>query len=167
MPFAAVLEQHGPALLRFCFVQAGADRAEDVFQETMLAALRAYDDLRDPGAVRAWLFSIAARKAVDAHRSATRTAVPAGGPELAEDLTLLGDDDPTATAAQDDALWREVAQLPEKQRQAVTLRYMADLKYGEIATAMAISEDAARRNVYEGLRRLRRDLTDQADAASY
>jgi len=39
--------------------------------------------------------------------------------------------------------------------QPVTLRYLADLSHGEIAEVMQTSEDAARRNVFEGLRRLR------------
>jgi DNA-directed RNA polymerase specialized sigma24 family protein len=37
----------------------------------------------------------------------------------------------------------------------VTLRYLADLSHREIAEVMETSEDAARRNVFEGLRRLR------------
>jgi RNA polymerase sigma factor (sigma-70 family) len=167
-PFAVVLERHGPAVLRFCRVQAGADRADDVFQETMIAALRAYDEVRDPSAVRSWLFSIAARKAIDAHRAAARVAVPAG-----DEIDGFLATDPLASSRSsrswvssvspvDDDLWDEVARLPEKQRQAVTLRYLADLTHAEIAGVMEISEDAVRRNVFEGLRRLRRDLTDTA-----
>jgi DNA-directed RNA polymerase specialized sigma24 family protein len=48
-----------------------------------------------------------------------------------------------------------VGALPPKQRQAVTLRYLGDLTNKEIAAAMRTSEEAARRNVFEGLRRLR------------
>ena len=54
-PFERVLEQHGRAVLRFCVAEAGQERGEDCFQETVLAALRAYAGLRDPDAVRAWL----------------------------------------------------------------------------------------------------------------
>ncbi len=52
-------------------------------------------------------------------------------------------------------IWRLVRSLPGKQRSAVTLRYLADLSHREIAEVMETSEDAARRNVFEGLRRLR------------
>ena len=45
----------------------------------MISALRAYDTVRDPRAVKAWLFSIAARKAIDAHRATARAPIPAGG----------------------------------------------------------------------------------------
>ncbi|MGI8429064.1 MAG: RNA polymerase sigma factor [Solirubrobacteraceae bacterium] len=71
-----MLEQHGPAVLRFCVAQVGRQRADDCFQDTMLAAMRAYGQLRDRHAVKTWLFSIAARKAIDAHRAQARAADP-------------------------------------------------------------------------------------------
>lgn len=149
-PFEQVVELHGPALLRFCAAQAGAGRGEDCFQETMLAALRAYGEVRDPLAIRAWLFAIAARKAVDAHRSRARA------PEPVEDPETLG----TATQPEESepSLWRCVRELPEKQGRAVALRYLADLSHREIASVMGTSEDAARRNVFEGMNRLRSEL---------
>ena len=67
-PFERLVERYGPALLRFCRLRTGPDRAEDCLQETLLAALRAYGEVRDAGAVRAWLFAIATRKTVDSHR---------------------------------------------------------------------------------------------------
>jgi RNA polymerase sigma factor (sigma-70 family) len=146
-PFEQVIELHGPSVLRFCAAQVGADRAEDVFQETMLAALRAYDELRDPCATRSWLFSIAARKALDAHRASARA------PEPVADLDPPAADD--GMPLRDEGIWRLVRSLPGKQRSAVTLRYLADLTHREIAEVMETSEDSARRNVFEGLRRLR------------
>lgn len=147
LPFERVVELYGPALLRFCATQAGSDRAEDVFQETMLSALRAYDGVREPASVRAWLYSIAARKAIDAHRDRARAPQPIADPE------------PAAVAADvgffDARIWAHVRDLPDKQRQAVTLRFLADLSHGEIAEVMQTSEAAARRNVFEGLNRLR------------
>jgi DNA-directed RNA polymerase specialized sigma24 family protein len=53
--------------------------------------------------------------------------------------------------------WKAVRELPAKQRTAVALRFVADAAYGEISTAMGTSEEAARRNVHEGLKRLRRE----------
>jgi RNA polymerase sigma factor (sigma-70 family) len=146
-PFEQVIELHGPAVLRFCAVQTGPGAAEDVFQETMLSALRAYDELRDPAAIRSWLFAIAARKAVDSHRARARAAEPVADPEpppAGEGIELP-----------DDGIWHLVRSLPGKQRTAVTLRYLADLTHAEVAEVMGTSEEAARRNVFEGLRRLR------------
>ena len=146
-PFDRVVSEHGPALLRFCAAQVGAERAEDCLQETLLAALRAYGELRDAGALRAWLFSIAARKAIDMHRAHARTPQPT---EVVETSAVAADAPP-----RDETLWDHVRALPDKQRHAVTLRYRADLTHAEIARVMETSEPAARRNVFEGLARLR------------
>ena len=53
----------------------------------------------------------------------------------------------------------DVAALPDKQRTAVALRFLGDLSHAEIGAAMSTSEAAARRNVHEGVRRLRKDVT--------
>ncbi|MHB8692782.1 MAG: RNA polymerase sigma factor [Solirubrobacteraceae bacterium] len=149
-PFCRVLEEHGPALLRFCRGQAGPDAGDDAFQETMIAALRAYDQIRDVEAIKSWLFSIASRKMIDGHRASARRPVP------------LADPQPAGTVDPHDGgeIWVEVARLPEKQRQAVALRFLADLSHREIGLVMQISEAAARRNVFEGLWRLRTALPD-------
>jgi DNA-directed RNA polymerase specialized sigma24 family protein len=52
-----------------------------------------------------------------------------------------------------------VAALPTKQRGAVALRFLGDLPYVEIATALGCSEAAARQNVRAGLARLRTEVT--------
>jgi RNA polymerase sigma factor (sigma-70 family) len=153
-PFERVVVLHGPAVLRFCAAQVGVQRAHDCFQETMLAALRAYGGLRDPGAIRSWLFSIACRKAIDLHRERARAPHAVGDLEA-----LAGAEEPPH---RDAALWARVHDLPEKQRRAVTLRYLAGLPHKEIAEIMETTDAAARRNVFEGLARLRRELRSGA-----
>ncbi len=149
-PFEVTIARHGPSVLRFCVARVGPDRGEDCFQETMLAALRAYGQVRDPDAMLGWLLSIAARKTVDLHRARGRAPIPV------DDLEPLL---PSAhDAPRDEAIWGLVRTLPAKQREAVTLRYLGDLTNREIAEVMQTSDEAARRNVFEGLRRLRKDL---------
>lgn len=146
-PFEQVVDHHGLDLWRFSVSQVGIERADDLFQATMLAALAAYPSLRDPTAVRSWLLRIAARKAIDLFRQKPRTPIPLADP----------DPGPTAEAdPADDDLWARVRDLPAKQRQAVGLRFVADLDYGAIATVMDTSVPAARRNVFEALTTLRR-----------
>jgi RNA polymerase sigma factor (sigma-70 family) len=91
--------------------------------------------------------TIARNKAIDHHRSAGRRPLPKG-----EDLP----DVPAPSRAEHDPdLWAAVAELPDRQREAVGLRFAADLKYREIAGTMDTSEEAARRSVHEGLKKLR------------
>jgi RNA polymerase sigma factor (sigma-70 family) len=57
----------------------------------------------------------------------------------------------------DPELWTAVTGLPPKQRSAVVLRFATDMSYAGIARALDCSEAAARRNVHEGLEKLRRE----------
>lgn len=147
-PFQALLDAHGRDVRRFLAASAGPD-AEDCWQETFLAALRAYPRLRSGENLRGWLFTIAHRKALDSHRARARRPVPvAAVPER-------GVDDAGGAGAPEPELWARVRALPEKQRAAVVLRHVGDLAYDEIGRAMDTSPEAARRNVFEGLRTLR------------
>jgi RNA polymerase sigma factor (sigma-70 family) len=150
-PFQEVLDAHGRDVRRVCVAVAGPAHADDVYQDTMVAALAAYPRLRDPAVVRSWLLTIASRKAIDVHRARARDPVPVAEPDAGA---------APAHAEPDAALWAGVRRLPDKQRLAVAYRFVADLAYREIGEAMGISEDAARRNVFEGLRRLRAEAGD-------
>ncbi len=147
-PFEYIVEVHGPAVFRYLTGRVGPDRAEDCFQETMLAALKGYDEVREPKAVRSWLFTIATRKSIDVYRRAGRQPVPDGTIEETSDR-------PGSARPGDGDIWSVVGQLPEKQALAIELRYRAELSHREVGQVMEISESAARRNVFEGLKRLR------------
>ena len=150
--FQTLLDAHGRDLHRFLIATVGRADADDCYQETWLAALRAYPQLRDAGNLRGWLFTIAHRKAIDHVRGRARRATPVADPaELAPAA-----DAPTMAEADGD-LWAAVAALPTKQRAAVALRFIADSGYPEIAAALDCSQEAARRNVHEGLKRLREE----------
>lgn len=149
-PFQTLLEEHGPAVFRFLSASVARDEAEDCFQETFLAALRAYPRLRSQQNLRAWVFRIAERKAIDAHRARRRR------PQPQERLPDAGREDRPAT---DPAMWSGVRSLPAKQRASVILRYVADLSYADIGAATGSSEEAARQNARAGLAKLREWLT--------
>ncbi len=149
-PFQTVLDEHAPAVMGILRGAVGREAAEDCFQETFLAALRAYPRLEDTRNLRGWLLTIAHRKAIDFHRAMGRRPVPvAKVPETAEENGM---------PEPDERLWAAVGALPPKQRAAVTLRYGSDLPHAEIAAALGCSPEAARRSLHEGLKRLRKEL---------
>ncbi len=154
-PFQALFDDHGRAVHRFLVASVGAVDADDCFQETWLAALRAYPRLDGDANLRGWLFTIAHRKAIDHARARGRRPVPV--PELPERPTGDRASQPGGRSELDGDLWAQVASLPDKQRTALALRFIADSAYAEIATVMGTSEEAARRSVHEGLKRLRKD----------
>ena len=75
------MDEHGSDVLGFLVASVGPHDAEDCFQETFIAALRAYPRLEHARNLRSWLLTIAHRKAIDHHRARGRRAVPAGQPE--------------------------------------------------------------------------------------
>ena len=115
-PFQRLLDAHAGDVLRFLVGAVGREDADDAFQETFLSALRAYPDLAHADNLRAWLFTIAHRKATDVHRARAR-----GRCRWATWRTRPAPEPP------DDADWDPVRELPPRQRAVLTLRYAADL----------------------------------------
>jgi len=152
-PFQTVLDHHGAVVHRFLVASVGAAEADDCFQEACIAALRAYPRLENADNLRAWLLKIAQRKAIDAHRARARRPTPVAEP--AERATAGGF---AAVETNGQPIWGRVRDLPEKQRMAVFLRSVADMSYADLARALECSPEAARRNVYEGLKRLREEM---------
>jgi RNA polymerase sigma factor (sigma-70 family) len=148
-PFQALLDEYAGDVYRFCVATAGPGEADDAFQETWISALRAYPKLRRADNLRAWLLRIAKNKAIDQHRSRARRPVPvATVPEAGTT------DEPEQI---EDELWKALSELPHKQRTAVFCRSVLGMPYDELAEVLESSEEAARRNVFEGLKRLRED----------
>lgn len=151
-PFQAFLDAHRSTVYRFLTVAVGPQDADDAFQETFLAALRAYPKLTDASKLDRWVLTIASRKALDHHRARGRRAIPVAQlPERAiEDRESVDRDDP---------MWTAVRALPARQRVAVVHRHVLDRSYAEIAEMMNSTEQAARANVYQGTKRLRELMT--------
>ncbi len=144
-PFELFYEAHRGEVLALLRRRAGRDRADDLFQETFLRALRAYGRLEHSEHLRAWVLTIATNAIVDAARRERPTAELSFEPTgedtrpAVEELAPLTDD------------------LPPKERAAVVLRYGYDLDYDEIGAALGSNEQAARQAASAGVRRLRKE----------
>ncbi len=156
-PFQRFLNGHRDDVLRFLIASLGRHDADDAFQETFLSALRAYPRLRPDSNLRAWVLTIAHRKAMDVHRARKRNPVPVA--EVRETAAA------SAPAHGSGDHWQRVRSLPDRQRAVLTLRYAADLTHAEIAAALDCSEEAARRAAADGLKTLRKEFTDVAAPA--
>ncbi|HLM30905.1 MAG TPA: RNA polymerase sigma factor [Solirubrobacterales bacterium] len=156
-PFQRFLDEHRAPVLGFLRAMVGPNDAEDCFQETFIAALRAYEEM-DGRHPRAWVMTIARRKAIDHHRARARRPEPRD--ELPEHPA------PPASGGLgelDGEVWAAVAALSDVQRSAIALRYAADLSYREIGEALDCSEAAARRRVADGVAALR-GMIDREEA---
>lgn len=146
-PFNEFLEANRTTVYRFLRVAVGPQDADDCFQETFIAALRAYPRLDDGERLDRWILRIASRKAIDHHRGRGRRPAPVSRvPDRAVPAI-----DPTP----DDELWDAVGSLPPRQRVAVVHRHVLDRPYAEIAELMGTSQETARANVSQGVKKLR------------
>ena len=144
-PFESFYVEHRDAVFGFLARRLGRAAAEDAFQETFLRALRAYARLEHGRHLRAWIFTIAARVAIDASRARRGDTVSLGDE--------AGSEDPRPAYLELEHL---AGELPPAERAAVVLRYGYDLPYSEIGAALGSSADAARQAASSGIRRLRR-----------
>jgi RNA polymerase sigma factor (sigma-70 family) len=152
-PFERFYGEHCDEVLGYLRRLLG-QRAEDAWQETFLRALRAYDRLEHGRHLRAWVFTIATRVAMDELRRPGR------------DLRSLDEaPEPVANGRPETPAWQELepltGSLPAKERAAVVLRYGYDLPYAAIGAALGSSEEAARAAASSGVRRLRRTIEHQ------
>ncbi len=146
-PFWSLVEAHGDELLAHARRLTGPDQAEDVVQDALLRALRAYPRLRHADHLRAWLYRVTTNAAIDHHRS-RRREVPAADP--AADVAV----DPEELDGFEDL----IAPLPGGVRAALRLRFVDDLEYEAIATRLDCSPEAARQRVSSAVRTLRGTL---------
>jgi RNA polymerase sigma factor (sigma-70 family) len=144
-PFETFYAAHCDEVLSFLRRRVGRQHADDLFQDTFLRALRAYDRLEHGEHLRAWVLTIASRLVVDrARRTRPETELQSepgveDGRPAYEELAPLTDE------------------LPPKERAAVVLRYGYDLGYDEIGAALGSTEQAARQAASAGVRRLRKE----------
>ena len=149
-PFQVFLEEHRTLVYRFLMGAVGPSDVDDAFQETFLAALRAYPRLRHGENLRGWVMAIASRKAIDVGRATSRRPHPvAEVPDRpAEDGSVGPDRD----------LIEAVRRLPARQSLAVVHRILLDQTYEATAAALGCSVETARAHVYQGLKRLRSEV---------
>lgn len=153
--FTTLIECHGPDLYRFAWSITGTSHdADDIYQETLLKAFRAWRKLPADANHKAWLFRIASNTWISDRRKQGR-------------VYQFGDDHPELPSREPDTATRVVAQdtldhvtgaisiLPRKQRTALVLRKYHDMSYDDIGEVLGCSGEAARANVYEALRKLR------------
>ncbi len=149
-PFSSLLDAHGAELLAHARKLSGPADAEDLLQEALLRALRAYPRLRHGEHLRAWLYRIVTTTAIDGHR--------ARRPEI------LVDAPPQDAAAPEDptdegGFQALIAPLPKASRDVLHLRFVEDLEHDAIAQRLGCSPAAARQRVSTAIRVLRRELT--------
>lgn len=130
------------------------EEAEDLAQDTYLAAFRAWIEHRRPERVEPWLATICLNLARSRYRSRSRRPAEVA---LEEGVAVALEDDPEGAvlASLDrDALHRAMWSLPEEQRVAITLVDLAGLSTAEAAGAMGTPRGTVLSRLHRGRRAL-------------
>jgi RNA polymerase sigma-70 factor (ECF subfamily) len=172
--FAELVRRHRPRLYTLAFRLVGdLDAAEDVVQETFVAAFRTIDRFEPRPTLAAWLNTICVRNAgkVVAKASSRPKASldllmdeDAGNRFQAAVATDDGDPHLAAEAAElRQAVANAIAMLPFKYRAAVVTRYVLGLDYAEAAASLELGLNTFKSNLLRGTKMLRELLADAAD----
>ena len=148
---AVCARTHHVVLGRLCMALLGSQAdADEAVQETLLRAHRSMGSFRGEGSIKAWLCGIA--RHVCAHMLETRRR----GRELLEVVPTEGEArDVFAQRRRARVLRDALDKLKPSEREALVLRYVADLSHREIAAACGLDEAAARKRISRALDRLR------------
>lgn len=158
----AWMEAHGAELrAHLARMLERPDDAEDVLQEVWVTAHASPPEDGPDANVRAWLYRVATNAALDRLARERRRArlLDARGHELSDRSSRPPPPDEGLAAADREEIRRRVGALPRKQREAVWLRWIEGEPYETVAAKLESTPAAARANVYQGLKRLRRDLS--------
>jgi RNA polymerase sigma-70 factor, ECF subfamily len=128
----AVYRSRLDAFVRVCTALLGSrEQAIDAVHDGFAAALTRRASYRGDGSIEGWLWAVVVNAARN-HRRALALRTAGAGHDGGEPATA-------APPPPDDMVRDHVAQLPERQRLVLFLRYYADLDYQEIAEAVGIA----------------------------
>ena len=161
--FEVLVERETRTVYRACLRILGRpDDAEDVTQESFVAAYRSIRTYRGEGSLRGWLLRIATRQAFrrlsQRRANVDLDAVPE--PRLAD-----AEGEPTRVLIdreRRDAVQDAVAALPEPYREVVALRFFGELSLAEVAESTGRPVNTVKTHLRRGLERLRPTLGPQA-----
>ncbi|MCL2825025.1 MAG: RNA polymerase sigma factor [Polyangiaceae bacterium] len=158
---------HGSAIGRLCMALVGSQLdAQDLAQETLVAAYTSLPNYRSDGSVRAFLFGIARHLCARHVETRSRREVKLRLVHSSQD----GDSNSDG-GAQDASVWLDkrekaerartaLATLRPTERDAVVLRFMCEMTFSEVAGACGVDEPTARKRVSRAIARLRTSLGD-------
>jgi RNA polymerase sigma-70 factor, ECF subfamily len=150
---------------RFCLGLLGdPDDARDATQETALRVLRDLAKFRGQSSLSTWSMGIA----INVTREMRRKRRPAGSYDeeqepMATTMSIAGSPDEAAVGVETSDLLRStINDLPERQREAVLLRYFEELSLEQTADAMGCAVGTVKATVHQALRAMRTKLKELA-----
>ena len=149
-----------------------ASEADDLVQETMLKAYRAWHQFQQGTNAKGWLLTILRHAFINEYRRRTRhpETVDIDAIEPFSVFEEVQDDDPQGTFFDrivDDEVLRAIDQLPEQFRETVVLSDVEGLSYEEIARILEVPVGTVKSRLFRARRLLQQKLYDYAVGMGY
>ena len=155
---AELVGRHAEPLARFLAVQgAPDDELEDIVQDALYKAFRSLARFRGGASFRTWLLTIGSNVLKDRRRSWRRRPLLELTPDVADPSADPASEAEAGWAAQ--RLMEGLGRLARLQREVFVLRAQQGLGYAEIASALGISQGAARVHYHHAVKRLKAWMT--------
>jgi RNA polymerase sigma-70 factor (ECF subfamily) len=167
--FVALVAPHLAAMARVAAVLVGAAEAEDAVQEACVRAWQAWGELREAGAVRAWLLRITVNVChnwLNGRFGTRQKRTTSLEGDLAQQLALPGSDPGSSDHVGALDLHQALARLTEELRVVVLLRYFVGLDASEIGAALDVPPATVRTRLRRALHHLRDHLHPGATLAT-
>jgi RNA polymerase sigma-70 factor, ECF subfamily len=149
------------SLFRYlCQLTPDRGLAEEILQDTLVAAWRGAASYQGRASVHAWLLGIARRQA---HNSLRRRGLPVADPQTLDDLVDTGPapEDRLVADAGRAELARALSTLTPMHREVLSLSFVQGLSYGEIARVLDVPEGTIKSRLSNARRALRAAVTSQ------
>lgn len=160
--FLLLYDRYFQRVERYVLARTWSLDAEDLVSAIFMRALEKIHSFRpERGTFASWLFGIARNIVHDHYRRRSRLWFGAPGPIETVVEPRSGPEELALHGEQMEDVRRALLTLTDDQREALVLRYMAELKYAEVARVLGKSEVAARKLVQRGLEGLRQQLTKE------
>lgn len=151
--FAILVERHQKTMMKAALrVTRNFNLSEDVVQESFIKAYQKLDSFEGRSSFRSWMYQITLNTAKNKLRSLKRESVSLENMTLATDSRL---EERLHQQTVFEMLKSEIDELPEKQRQAISLRIFDDLSFKEIAELMNCPYDTAKANYRHAMLKLK------------
>jgi RNA polymerase sigma-70 factor (ECF subfamily) len=156
LAWEALVEDHQEAVFRLAYLLIGnADDAEDIAQETFIAAYKALHTFDRSRPLRPWLLSIAANRARNTYRSVSRYSAAIG--RFAKTLSGTAASAEAISTRNDEerSLWKAIQRLKHEDQQIIYLRYFLELSVPDTADTLDIAPGTVKSRLHRALERLK------------
>jgi RNA polymerase sigma-70 factor (ECF subfamily) len=154
-----LVRQHEKGVFRLALSIVGdAAEANEITQETFLAALRSLPSYQERKSFKAWLYTIAlnqSRSHLRKRKVAERLRATLSGIFQVENQKQVSPEESVIQDEKEAAIWHSLNQLDERHRTVVVLRYFHELSITEISEILSVPEGTIHSRLYSAREKLR------------